>query len=86
MLNTGKNAPKTTSMQSNITRDLPSDAMTVVWRPKDISHTVQNLGQEFNELLMLTCDEAGLVKASNCQGRLEIDCRMSGNPEVHMEF
>lgn len=86
MLVSGKNTPKTTSMQSNITRDLPNDAMTVVWRPKDVSHTVQSLGHDFNEVLTLTCDEAGLVKASNCQGRLEIDCRMSGSPEVHLEF
>lgn len=40
MLVAGKNTPKTTSMQSNITRDLPNDAMAVIWRPKDVSHAV----------------------------------------------
>jgi len=32
----------------------------------------------------MVTDESGLVKASNCQGRMEIDCQMNGQPEIEI--
>ncbi|CAL6071910.1 Adaptor_complexes medium subunit family protein [Hexamita inflata] len=77
---------KTTSMQSNIIRDLPHEAMTVVWRPRDITHSMQSVTSTLIERLHVVCDESGLSKAINCQGTLELDCLLSGNPELNVTF
>lgn len=58
-----KDQPKMTSMQSNITRDLPHDSIQVNWRPKDINHPIQQITTEILEKVDITTDEQGIAKA-----------------------
>jgi hypothetical protein len=73
-------------MQSNIQTDLPADAMQVNWRPKDITHAIQYCNTELREKLCVVQDEHGIPKQASLQGILGLECLMSGNPEITLQF
>lgn len=86
MLKPKTNQPKTTSMQSNISRDIPLDALQQNWRPKDVTYAIQQVSSSISERLYIVSDEQGMAKANNCEGKLDCDIRVSGAPELTYKF
>eukprot|EP00703_Trepomonas_sp_PC1_P004920 JAP91686.1 Adaptor complexes medium subunit family protein [Trepomonas sp. PC1] len=82
---TKKDQPKMTSMQSNITRDLPNDSIQVNWRP-NINHPIQSITTEILEKVDITTDEQGIAKAISAQGYVDMNVKMQGMPELTTSF
>lgn len=71
-----------TSMQSNIARDLPNEAIMLNYRPKDVTHAIQSCNLQYHEKLFIQQGSSGIIQTMNCQGRLTLHVLVSGSPQI----
>ena len=75
------------STQSNITTDLPPEALTSInWRAPDISHIMAKSTISLKEYIMCIASEDGLVKTAALTGRVMAETLIGGMPECSVTF
>ena len=75
------------SMQSNITTDLPPEALTSIsWRAPDIQHMIAKSTISIKEYIMCIASEDGMTKSASLTGRVVSETYVSGMPECAVTF